>query len=369
MPKFLLACKEIAEIIDTAENLSSPEKNTNGNKSVIRGNPDLVISAVNRLDNATEGELAFFSDVKFIDMLNKTKASCVIVPKNVDESLLPDGITYIKTQNPYKSFVLFLFHIDSLSEKKSAFIHPTAVIEQPNNIPASVYIGAMCYVGRNCRIGENVVLHPGVVLYDEVEIGDNTVLHAKVVCYQEVIIGRDCIIHSGAIIGADGFGYVENNDHSYTKIPQVGIVTIGDRVEIGANTAIDRSVAGSTIVADGVKIDNLVQVGHNVEIGENTGIVSQVGIAGSCKIGKRNRLGGQVGFSGHIDMADDVTILAQSGVHKNIEKPGIYFGAPIESRMRGFKIITAMGKLPELLLEFEQMKRTIAKLEGESINM
>lgn len=205
---------------------------------------------------------------------------------------------------------------------------------------------------------------PGVVLGDNVRIGKNTTLNSNVSVYEDCQIGDNCIIHAGAVIGADGFGFQENEDGSYSKVPQLGNVLIMDDVEIGANSTIDRALLGSTIIGKGVKIDNLVQVAHNVFIDENTAIAAQVGISGSSKIGKRNKIAGQCGIAGHLNICDDVLLMAQSGVPNNITKSGAYFGTPIRERMKAFRIEAVVNNLPELKKELSQLTKRVDSLEG-----
>jgi len=338
----LFSVKEVAELI-------------NGE---IVGGSETIIYGLNRIEDVRQGELTFYSDKNFEKYLDNIQVSCIIVPKDFDFPL-PETITLIKVEKPYLAIVKVLKYLDSLIPRQHSFIHQSAVIEGSTLIDETAFIGANCIIGENCKIGKNVILHSNICLYENVEIGENSYLHTGVICCSGSIIGKNCIIQPGAVIGSDGFGYVENIDGSYDKIPQLGNVVIGDNAEIGANTCIDRAIIGSTIIGDGVKIDNLCQIGHNVKVGENSAMAGQAGIAGSCTVGKRNRLGGQVGLAGHLETADDVTVLAQSGVAKTIEKKGFYFGSPIKERLHAFKIEAAMNNLPQLVREISQMKKLL----------
>lgn len=324
------------------------------------GNPDTQIIGLNRIEYVDNGELTFYSDAKFEKFLAGIKAACILVPMDFHYGFKKD-IALIKVEKPHDSLVKILLFLNSLIPKLTAFIHPAAVIDKSAEIDKSAYIGPRCIIGKNCKIGAGVVLHSNISLYDNVVIGDNTFIHSGVICCSETSIGKNCIIQPGVVIGSDGFGFVENNDGSYSKIPQLGNVIIKDDVEIGSNTTIDRALVGSTIIEKGVKIDNLCQIAHNVIIGENTALAAQVGIAGSCTIGKRNRLGGQVGLAGHLETTDDVVVLAQSGVAKTVEKKGIYFGSPIKERLHAFKIEASLLNLPEMAREVERLKRQIEK--------
>jgi UDP-3-O-[3-hydroxymyristoyl] glucosamine N-acyltransferase len=323
------------------------------------GDQNALITGLNRIEDANEGEISFISSKEFEKYLPTTKASCLIATKAYKDYEIKHVKALIVSENPYIDFVKLLIHINSKITIPPSGIHPSAIIGESVNIAPTASIGPNCVVGTNSSIGENSVLLPGVILYYGVKIGNNTILNSNVVCYSDTQIGNNCIIHSGTVIGSDGFGFIENKDGSYVKIPQLGNVVIEDNVEIGANTTIDRSVVGTTLIEKGVKIDNLVQIAHNVKIGENTGIVSPVGIAGSIKSVKRNRIGGQVGFAGHLETTDDVTILARSAAHKSIEKPGTYFGTPLKERMEGFRQVFALERLPELIKDVEEIKKLL----------
>jgi UDP-3-O-[3-hydroxymyristoyl] glucosamine N-acyltransferase len=211
---------------------------------------------------------------------------------------------------------------------------PRKGVEQPSfvsegvTVPEDAYIGAFAYIGKNVRLGKGVQIYPNVFIGDNVKIGDNTVLYSGVKVYYNCVIGADCILHSGAVIGADGFGFEPDANGVNRKIPQIGNVIIEDDVEIGANTTVDRAMMGSTVVRRNVKIDNLVQIAHNVEVGESSFLCAQVGIAGSTRIGKHCILAGQVGVAGHIEITDNCVFGAQSGVSGNVRKAGMYIGSP-----------------------------------------
>lgn len=333
-------------------------------EGLVFGDESKIITSLNRIEDAGEDEVTFVADSKYFDYLNNTKAGCVIVSKEFDNQPYPK-VNFIKVNDPRKTINHLLNYLNEiLKNKKSNFIHPTVVIGQNTEISKTAYIGANCVIGDNCLINGNVVIHPGCVLYDNVSIGKNTILNANVVCYDDVEIGDDCVFHSGAVIGADGFGFEEMPDGSYVKIPQLGNVRIGNRVEIGANTTVDRALLGSTIIEDGVKLDNLIMIAHNVTVGENTAMASQVGISGSTKIGKRNRIGGQTGMAGHLKTTDDVVLLARCGVAKSIDQKGAYFGAPARERVRAFKIEAVINNLPELKKEIFDLNKKVKEIEN-----
>lgn len=325
----------------------------------IFGDPNLPIHRLNRIEYAEEGDLTFFADYKYKKYVETTLATCILVPKDFQISSSQAKSTFIFVDDPYKAFFTLLKKFDTYYTKFSTFIHPTAIIGDNTIIAKSAYIGPYVVLGKNCIVGENAKIFAHTTLYDNVRIGSNTIIHSNVVCYYDTKIGDSCIIHSGAVIGSDGFGFVQNPDGSLTKIPQLGNVVIGNNVEIGANTTIDRAVVGSTIIQDGVKLDNLVQIAHNVIIGENSAIVSQVGISGSTKVGKRNRYAGQVGLAGHIEIADDVVLEAKSGVAESIAESGVYFGAPARKKTEAFRIVYATKELPELLRKFNKLLKIL----------
>lgn len=323
------------------------------------GNPNSLIFRLNRIEYSKSGDLTFFSNKKYFDYLVKSDATAILVPLGFEYLKPKENQSFIEVDNPYNAFFRLLLIFDTYYKKYKSYTHPTAVIGEDSQIDPSAYIGAYTVIGNNCKIGKNSILMPNVTLYDNVQIGDNCIIHSNVVCYHNTKIGNNCIIHSGAVIGSDGFGFIENNDKTFTKIPQLGNVEIGDNVEIGANTTIDRAIVGSTIIENGVKIDNLVQIAHNVHIGENTAIASQTGISGSTKIGKRNRIAGQVGVAGHLRTADDVTLEAKSGVAKSLEESGVYFGAPAKKKFEAFKVLMSSNELPNLLFEFNKLKKIL----------
>lgn len=337
-----LKVKELLEIIGEAE---------------IFGSTSNDINNLNRIDSAVCGELTFLESDKYEKYLPTTLATAVLVKD--DSNFLPkENQIFIKTKNPYLSF-LKLVHFFETKPRIQNGVHQTAVVESSAKIGKNASIGANAYIGENSVIGENTVIYPNCSIQNNVIIGNNCTVYSNVSIYYDCEIGNDCIIHSGVVIGSDGFGFQENPDGSYSKIPQIGNVIIKNDVEIGANTTIDRSFVGSTIIENGVKLDNLIQIAHNVEVGENSAMAAQVGISGSAKIGKRNRYGGQVGVAGHLEMADDVTLLAKSGVAKTVPLKGVYFGAPIHDRMTGFKIEAVIHTLPELARDIAKIKKKL----------
>lgn len=326
------------------------------------GNGDLMIMGVNQIDKAKNGDITFLGQKKYEQFLGTTEASCIIVDKNTSQKPR-DEQAYIIVDDPYRGYIQLMNEIHHHSTLRVGYKHPAASIDASNSIADSAFISAGCYVGQSCKIGERVILHPNVVLMGAVSIGDDTEIMPNVTIYPNTTVGERCIIHAGAVIGSDGFGFVNNADGSYLKIPHVGRTIIGDDVEIGANTTIDRGALSETSIGNGVKIDNLVHIAHNVEIDDNTAIAAQAGISGSTKIGKRVRIGGQAGLAGHMSLADDVTMLAQSGVGKNITKAGAYLGSPAKEYSTAVRIEGGLRMLPQLIKDVQELRNRIQELE------
>jgi len=235
--------------------------------------------------------------------------------------------------------------------------------ELPSHVyarPVEIYAGA--HVSSGAKIGRGTILYPGVFVGEEVRIGEECILYSNVTVREGCRMGNRVILHAGAVIGADGFGFALEGGRR-VKIPQVGIVEIGDDVEIGANTTIDRATLGVTRIASGVKIDNLVQIGHNTVVGADTIIVAQTGISGSCRIGSRVVLGGQVGVADHVTIGDGAQVGAQSGVHRDVAPGGAVLGAPAIPAPEARRTMAALPRLPELLRAVRTLERRVAELE------
>jgi len=325
-------------------------------KGEIIGNPDEVVTGISKIEEGKKGTLAFLANPKYEKYLYNTEASVVLINKDflVNDNL---NCTIIKVNNAYDAFTSLLeLYSKLIPEKKGieqpCFVDPTAKIGE------NTYIGAFAYVGANVEIGNNVKIYPHAYIGESTIINNNTIIYSGVKIYHGCLIGSDCIIHSGVIIGADGFGFVQQPDQQYRKIPQVGNVIIEDWVEIGSNVTIDRATMGSTIIRRGAKFDNLIQIGHNVEIGENTVIVSQAGVAGSTKVGRNCMIGGQVGLAGHLKIGDNVKIGAQSGVSNNLKDNETVLGSPALNVSKQIKAMIVYKSLPE-------MSKKIAELEKE----
>lgn len=295
------------------------------NGSIV-GDKDARVSTLAKIEEATEGSLAFLANPKYTPFVYSTKASITLV----SESFQPEkkiSTTLIKVSDPYHSFTTMLNQFNG-SSKDLIGIHNHSTIDSSASIGKNVYIGPYSVVHANAKIGDNVKIHDHVIIESDVVIGDNTTIFsgAKILSHSE--IGANCIFHSNVVIGSDGFGFSPKADGSYEKIPQTGSVLIEDDVEIGANTTIDRATLGKTIIRKGVKLDNLIQIAHNVEIGSHTVIAAQSGIAGSSKVGSYCVIGGQVGIAGHLKIGDRVQIQAKTGVLRNLKDGDKVMGFP-----------------------------------------
>jgi UDP-3-O-[3-hydroxymyristoyl] glucosamine N-acyltransferase len=256
-------------------------------------------------------------------------------------------------------------------ERNSELRYEKKGIEQPSFVSPTAKLGKNVYVGAFSYVADDVVLEDGVKVFpncyigDGVKLGANTRIHAGVKVYHGTVMGKHCVVHSGAVIGADGFGFVPNAKGEYEKMPQVGNVIFEDRVEVGANTTIDRATLGTTFIREGTKLDNLIQVGHNADIGRHNVIVSQAGIAGSTKVGDHNQIGGQVGIAGHLTIGNGVRIAAQSGIGGHIADGSTVQGSPAFAKRDHDRSQVVFRKLPELLKRIEELEKEVSRLKAE----
>ena len=283
------------------------------------GDGQCVINGIGTLKSASSGQLSFLSNPAYIDQLGACQASAVIVEEKHAEAFVSNVLI---SSSPYVSFAEATALFDDSPEPESG-VHASAYVNDAVDLPDSVSIGANAVVEAGVIIGENCVIGPGCYLGNKAKLGSNCYLHSNVSLYHRVAIGNNAIIHSGAVIGADGFGFAFDGEKS-VKIRQLGSVKIGDDVEIGACTTIDRGALEDTVICDGVKIDNQVQIGHNVTIGQHSVICGSAGVSGSVTIGKYCVLGGASGTVGHISIADKVRVSAMSLVSESITEPGTY---------------------------------------------
>lgn len=312
----------------------------------VEGDGNVEIKGFAKIEEAKPGDVTFIANPKYAHFIHATKATAVLVSEDFDADGA-DVPALIRVADPYKSLA-DLLNAFQASQPVPRGIEQPVHIGEGTEVPDDAYIGAFAYVGRGVKLGRGVLIYPQAYVGDGVTIGDGTVIRAGVRIYEGCRIGARCIIHSGAVIGADGFGFAPCQDGSYEKIPQIGNVEIADDVEIGANTTIDRATFGSTRIGRGTKLDNLIQVAHNVEIGEMNVFAAQTGVAGSTKIGNHNMVGGQVGFAGHIHVGDRNGIGAQSGLHSNVGNDRQLLGYPAIDARQFMKMQVYLKRLDEL---------------------
>jgi len=323
--------------------------------AAIHGDSEVSVSGIATLELAGANDLSFFANRKYQKFLIQTKAAVVILHPD-DLKLCPTNA--ITIADPYLAYAKIATWLTS-SEIQETNIAPSAVIEDDVILGSNIRIGANVNIGCGSQIGDNVIIEAGSVVGSNVTIGNNTVIYGNVSVYSGVAIGENCIIHSGAVLGSDGFGIANEQGHWF-KVPQLGSVSIGNYVEIGANTTIDRGAIEDTIIEDGVKLDNLIQIAHNVRIGENTAIAGCVGIAGSTTIGKFCAIGGGSGILGHLTIADHVHITATSLVTKTIKKAGVYSsGTPLQENTQWHKNFVRFKQL-------DNMARRLTELENKN---
>lgn len=325
------------------------------------GDGQLRIHQVATLENAGPAQIAFLANPKYRRLLKTSRAGAVVLsPRNAPDCPLP----CIVSENPYAYYARVAQLLNPPRQEASG-IHPAAVVE--SRLESTISVAAGAFIGQDVRIGENSVIGPGCIIGDGAALGPQARLHGNVTIYPGCIIGARAIIHSGAVIGADGFGIAREADGSWTKIPQIGRVIIGDDVEIGANTTIDRGALDDTVIEDGVKLDNQIQIGHNVRIGAHTAMAGCVGVAGSARIGRRCTVGGGAIILGHLTVADDVNISAATLVTKSITQPGTYTGAmPFEAHRDWLKNAAQMRHLDAMAGKIRELEARLAQLEKKT---
>lgn len=323
----------------------------------LRGNPDLRISGVAQLEDATRSEISFVAGPRYARLARQTAAGALIVPPGMEDLEKP----LLVSSNPYLAFarVISLF----FEKPRGALgVSPKAHLGDGVRLGQEVCIHALAYVGDGAILGDRVILHGGVHVGAGVEIGDDTFIYPNVTILDRCILGKRVIIHSGTVVGSDGFGFAQDGSR-HVKIPQVGTVRIDDDVEIGANCTIDRATLGTTWIQRGVKIDNLVQVAHNVVVGEDSIIVAQVGISGSVQIGKNVILAGQVGVVGHVEIGDGARVGAQSGIAQSVPAGQVVSGSPAIHHQDWLRNCHMIRRLPEWRKRLMEVEKRLAALE------
>ena len=327
----------------------------------IVGNENAEVYTFAKIEEGTPGALSFLSNPKYTEYIYTTKSSIVLVNKSFEAQKEIEA-TLIKVDNAYESLAKLMMLYESMKPKKQG-VSSLASIASSAKIGENVYIAPFVVVGENCEIGDGSMLYDGVSIGDGAKIGEGCILYAHATVYHDCRIGNNCILHSGCVIGADGFGFAPTPD-GYNKIPQMGIVTIEDNVEIGANTCIDRATMGSTIIHSGVKLDNLVQIAHNDEIGSHTAMAAQVGVAGTTKIGEWCIFGGQAGISGHCTIGDRTTVGPQCGTIGSLKGGETVLGSPAMDAKEYIRAAAYLKRLPEMNKTIKELKKEIEALKN-----
>lgn len=324
----------------------------------VAGDPEVRVGRVATLEHAGPGAIAFLANARYLRQLHATRAAAVIVAPAARDAT---QVARIVCENPYVYFA----RVSALLNPPRATrpgIHATAAVDAGARVHPRAEIGAYAVVSRGAQVGEDTLIGAGAFLGEEVEVGRESRVHALVAIYDRCVLGDRVVVHSGAVIGADGFG-IAFDEERWVKVPQVGRVRIGNDVEIGASTTIDRGAIEDTVIEDGVKLDNQIQIGHNVRIGAHTAIAACTGVSGSVHIGRHCRIGGAVGIAGHLRIADHVEISGHTAVTKSIDKPGVYSGVyPFEPNREWRRNAVQLRHLAEL-------GRRVSALEDELVQL
>ena len=323
--------KEIAEILG----------------GTVDGNPEITVTSFARIESGKPGTISFFANPKYEQYVYTSKADVIIVNRSF-EPKEPVQATMVRVDDAYAAVAALLDYVTAKKRSYKRYRGCHSKVRWSAKVGKKVYVGDFAYVGKYSQIGDYTKIYEHVYIGDDVKIGSHCIIYPGVRIYPGCVIGNNVILHANAVIGADGFGFAPLEDGTWKKIEHTGNVIIEDDVEIGANTCVDKSQMGSTIVRQGVKIDNLCQIAHNVEVGRNTVMAAQTGVAGSTKIGEHCIIAGQVGIAGHLTIANNTTIGAQAGVLGKVRKEGeVLMGSPafnLNDYMRSYAIFKRAGK-------------------------
>lgn len=329
----------------------------------VQGDPQTVITGVRGLKEACEGDISFLANSKYFAQLQSTRATAVVISKEEQDAPIP----MIRVQNPNYAFARIAEHILNKPIRIRRGVHPTAILGENVKLGANVTVHAYAVICDNVVIGDNTIIHPFCYIGHYTQLGRDCEIYPHVTVRERCVLGNRVMVHSGTVIGCDGFGYstVKGVHH---KIPQIGIVDIGDDVEIGANVTIDRARFEKTIIGKGTKVDNLVQIGHNVRVGENCFVIAQSGIAGSAKIGNNVILAGQSGVNGHIEIGDNVQVAGQSGVLRSVEPNARLAGTPAQPHDQYLRMLGLLKRMPEAMDLLKDLQQRITNLEQKTEN-
>ncbi|MBM4143938.1 MAG: UDP-3-O-(3-hydroxymyristoyl)glucosamine N-acyltransferase [Lentisphaerae bacterium] len=328
----------------------------------LEGDGRLPIDGLSGVREAGPRDLSFLAGPRYAAAAARTRAAALVVDRSWRGAC---ACALIRVDDPEKAFMRAAAKLAPPPPAPPPGVHPSAVVAPDARLGTGVSVGPLCVIESGARVGDRSAIGAGCYIGRDAALGRDGLLYPHVTVRERVTIGDRAIIHSGAVIGSDGFGYVLE-EGAWKKIPQIGVVTVGDDVEIGANVTVDRARFGRTVIGNGVKIDNLVQIAHNVVVGDHTAMAAQVGIAGSTLIGKRAQFGGQSGAAGHIEIGDGVVVAGRGGVTKSIPGPGIVSGFPAMPHDRARRLQAHIGRLPELKKAVEEIARRLAELERRS---
>ena len=327
-------------------------------KGNIIGSSDIIIKNINRIEEAAEGDISFISNSKYERFLHTTMASCIVVNKDLDINNIPKT-SIIQVENAYHA-LSELTDLFSNDKEEENTISKNCIVDESTIVSKNVNIGHFCVIGKNCKIEENVRIFNSCTIGDNVTIKKNSIIYSQVCIKDNCIIGENNIIHSGAVIGSDGFGFA-SSENQFNKIKHLGNVITYKKVEIGANTTIDRASIGSTIISEGVKLDNLIQIGHNVKIGKNTAIAGLTAVAGSTKIGENCLIGGQCAITGHIKIGNNVRIAGNSGIGGNIKDNQTVQGIYAFNKQDFQRSYIHFKRLPKIVEKLDQIQKDLNK--------
>nr|MBP7471561.1 UDP-3-O-(3-hydroxymyristoyl)glucosamine N-acyltransferase [Prevotella sp.] len=333
-------------------------------KGNVEGDENVSINTFAKIEDGVPGAISFLSSPKYTHYIYDTKSTIVLVDASIDISG-PVNCTIIRVNNARDCVAKLLQVYSQAINPKKVGIAKQAYISETAVIGNDVYVGPGASIGDGAKIGDGCQIYPNTVIGDNVILGKDCIIYPNVTIYHSCKLGNNVTLHAGCVIGADGFGFAPNPaENRYDKIPQIGIVTIEDDVEIGANTCVDRSTMGSTYIRKGVKLDNLIQVAHNVDIGSNTVMSAQVGIAGTVKIGQWCMIGGQTGIAGHIEIGNQVFLGAKTGVMGNLKDNQKLMGNPATEKMPYFKSQLLLKRLPELYQQIRDLQKEVEALKS-----
>lgn len=323
----------------------------------LQGDADCSINNIASIVHAKPGDISYLADEKYQKHLAETQASAILLDPKLAKDYANNALVM---PNPKLGFVKLL-QLLRPQKMPAVGIHPTAIIGEDCQIDPTVSIGPYVVIGDRVCIGARTVIGPSTMIEEGVSIGEDSYLYSRVSLYHDVVIGDRVILHSGVVIGADGFGLAQDKGQ-WVKVPQIGRVVMGNDVEIGANTTIDRGALEDTVIGNGVKIDNLVMIGHNVRIGDHTAIAACAGIAGSTTVGKHCLIGASAGLNGHITICDQVIITGMGMIQKSITEPGAYSsGTGMQTNREWHKSVIRFWQLDEI---YKRLKR-LERLENE----